>query len=840
MTIFRQIMIGLLLSLSLLSTSVLASYFEWQVLETDHYKLYFHPSNKVKALEALNELNRSRPFVQDRIGNMPHKMPVVLEEVGQSTNGMVRLLPLRMYLFTEYPSGNPFRQSQYFLRLLTTHELVHAAHLTEVAGVPKSLVRWLGDLFYPNLYSPRWYLEGVAVNIESEISAFDGRLNDPYTEAYFAYHAKHKTLKSLGQVSFPMTTYLLGATPYLYGGRFLRFLETKYGNGTTQSFIQEYGKNPWAPASIVSPAFAFDEDMATVYKKTPNQLYKEWKATEETSYSNWNIEGDLITSSGWYKNGLIPYKDGVISYETQMKHPAPFVLNPIHKVVHYTASGDQSTILNSSRKLNAVPALNGDVLYVSREYIQGNYENVLFKGFGTASQITQVNLKSGRKKTRYVGPVTAFDVNDLDELFVAIRDPGSYRTQLLRVFDDERTVITELPFAISELRLFGDSVLMVAKEKIGHWNLYTLSLSTLELTQLFQSPWAVYGLNSTPTGATFTSNHNKTRHTYEWRSEPNTIVQRSHGNDASHGAINQDRLYFVSFSEKGEDIYVSHLADKAVDLHRVYSPLPPAKPVSASSTTSAVRESLSGLKEPSLKLFPFLYDEDDLGLVQYSTSYSTLSGVSIMAASHHIRPATFGVLHQYERTYGFIQTPLYRAATHRLLGLGAGVLSDFETTTQLQAVGRSESRFGQSELLWSKDLEENEALVQFSGSLYLGDSSLSVAYASSEGLPFYDAVRGYHYAVVSDGVEQNLRWDAKRKLLEINQGLWVPPVAAGSVFLGAFSDYSSYFDKHAAGAYVSFETQALIFPVPMVVTVGQSYSEGESRGFLALEIQAIF
>lgn len=841
MMIFRQIVIASFLFLVVLSTPSVASLFEWQVMEGENYRLYYHPKNKAKALEAYNELELARPFVERRVGNLPKIMPIVLEEKGQASNGMVRLMPLRMNLFTEYPSQHPFRQTQYFLRLLTTHELVHAAHITEVSGLPKQLTYWLGDIFYSNIYSPRWYLEGLAVSIESQITEFDGRLNDPYQEAYFAYHASQKSLKSLGQMSFPMYTYLMGSTPYVYGGRFVDYIDKTFGNASTRSFIKSYGRNPLAISSILSPGFAFEDDMKSVYKASTKKLYNTWRKSEESTYSSWKINGEKISESGWYKQALLPYKNGIISQETVMHHPGPFIYNPVHQIVRYTPSGKAEVLLKSSRGFTAVPALVNDTLYISRQYVKRKYENILYKGYGVTSQLTQVNLKTGKKQARFVGDVTAFEANELGELFIAVREPGHYTTQLLRVSDDEQTLLTELPYAISEMELKNDALYMVAKDTTGPWSLYVLSLKTLELTSIVSSPWSVYGLTVSEKGLTFTSNHNKTRHLYEWDMVSKKTVKISSGNDASLGVKSNGNLYFVSFSEKGEDIYVSSPEETESDLEVSYKTLPKATPISTSTSSSALSTSLKSLKNPSIKLVPILYDEDDLGLIQYSTSYSSFSGLNISVMSHHLRPVSVGVVHQFGETYGVVQSPLYRSATHRLLGLTGGVLSDFGSSNQLQLIGMSDSRLGQLQTDWRKDVDDDEVLLKIDGSLYLGSkSSLNVAYTSSEGITYYDFLRGYHYWSMTDVVGHTVRWDLKRKLVDINQGLWIPPVAAGSVFVGAFSDYSSYFDKQARGAYVSFETKALLFELPMVMSFGQSYLDDESRGFITLEIGGVF
>ncbi len=228
--------------------------FYWQLIETEHYRVYHHPSHVVQATEAANELEINRALVQRVVGHVPPKMPIIIEDFGVYTNGSVGAFPLRMTLLLNQADNTAFGQRQNFLRTLSTHELTHAAHFTEVSGLPKRLTRVFGNLFYPNLYSAGWMFEGLAVYVESQNSPYEGRLNDSDMNAYFQQSAKDKQLKSLGDMSLYFNDYLAGKTPYYYGARFTEYLAQSYGEKKLGDFIHEQGKQSTAMFGLILPS----------------------------------------------------------------------------------------------------------------------------------------------------------------------------------------------------------------------------------------------------------------------------------------------------------------------------------------------------------------------------------------------------------------------------------------------------------------------------------------------------------------------------------------------------------------------------------------------------------
>ena len=129
------------------------------------------------------------------------------------------------------------------------HELTHIVTVDKAAGsdrffrslffgkvtpnaeVPPSML--YGYLTTPRWYSPRWYLEGIAVYLETWMNGEIGRVIGPYDEMVFRTLVKDSAtiFDAVGLESEGTTIdFQVGVNSYLYGTRFISYLGLRYGN----------------------------------------------------------------------------------------------------------------------------------------------------------------------------------------------------------------------------------------------------------------------------------------------------------------------------------------------------------------------------------------------------------------------------------------------------------------------------------------------------------------------------------------------------------------------------------------------------------------------------------
>jgi hypothetical protein len=108
--------------------------------------------------------------------------------------------------------------------------------------VPLSML--YGYLTTPRWYSPRWYLEGIAVYFETWMNGGLGRVIGPYDEMVFRTLVRDSaTVYDVVGLESEGTTvdFHAGVNSYLYGTRFVSYLALRYGN---DSLLAWYDRSP--------------------------------------------------------------------------------------------------------------------------------------------------------------------------------------------------------------------------------------------------------------------------------------------------------------------------------------------------------------------------------------------------------------------------------------------------------------------------------------------------------------------------------------------------------------------------------------------------------------------
>jgi hypothetical protein len=103
--------------------------------------------------------------------------------------------------------------------------------VTPNAEVPLSMA--YSYLTTPRWYSPRWYLEGIAVYLETWMNGGLGRVIGPYDEMVFRTLVRDSgTIYDYVGLESEGTTidFQVGVNSYLYGTRFVSYLALQYGN----------------------------------------------------------------------------------------------------------------------------------------------------------------------------------------------------------------------------------------------------------------------------------------------------------------------------------------------------------------------------------------------------------------------------------------------------------------------------------------------------------------------------------------------------------------------------------------------------------------------------------
>jgi hypothetical protein len=201
---------------------------------------------------------------------------VVLTDSTDSANGSASVIGkpvIRLYVTA--PSVESSLQSHdHWLRALFVHEYAHIVHLSIRGHFPDFFNTIFGDVYLPNQMAPRWFIEGLAVLIETHQTT-SGRIRSSQFQMFIRTAALEDTLLNLGQASNNPRQYLRGSHSYIYGAMFLKYIYQKFGMDKIVAFCHEYGKS-------VIP-YGMNRIFREIFGQDVQELYSEWVAFEKKS-----------------------------------------------------------------------------------------------------------------------------------------------------------------------------------------------------------------------------------------------------------------------------------------------------------------------------------------------------------------------------------------------------------------------------------------------------------------------------------------------------------------------------------------------------------------------------
>ncbi|WP_242393548.1 BamA/TamA family outer membrane protein [Anaeromyxobacter oryzisoli] len=244
--------------------------------------MHYHQGEEALAQEVVRAAERAHDLLVPALGHAPRdRTEVVLSDDTDQANGSATPLPydtIRLYAVppTELSELNAYRD---WVPALVFHEYVHVLHLGEVGGIPGLANRLFGRLLFPNGLVPGWMVEGMAVLHEGDGEPPGaGRNRSALFDMYArALATEPPGFPALDAVSSPMVEWPSGSVPYLLGGRFMAFLEARYGRAALAGYLRDQGSQlwPYAPGWVAERWFGKDF----------LALWADYRASEEARFA---------------------------------------------------------------------------------------------------------------------------------------------------------------------------------------------------------------------------------------------------------------------------------------------------------------------------------------------------------------------------------------------------------------------------------------------------------------------------------------------------------------------------------------------------------------------------
>lgn len=530
----------------------------WRSLKTEHFTVLYKPGYEQAAERALGALEHFRPAVERLTGNTMFHLPVVIEDTGYA-NGLTNPVFPGLRLFTTSPGpDSELGFGGDWWSLLGPHEYIHALSASKTGGVLDLYRILFGNLFQPNLYAPRWILEGITVYGESQLSSKQGRLNDGYFDAYLGASVQEGRLPSLVEATHAPLAYPL-ERHYLFGGEFFRFLAEKYGEARFAEFFAVNGSNLESLTSWFVPSLGLDVAARQVFGKTFPALWGEWQAYERERFAGFRMDGERLTHHGWTVQEPRVF-GGRLYYKRQFPvsaGPRRYWRNQI--VERDLASGKERVLLESTASFLLPLRLHGGKLYYGTAERQAGFANTYEGGTGLVARLHERDLASGKDSVVLTGALRSFDLLADGRILYAKdrRDAFGSELRLWNPATREDRLVGRVEYLVEEIAADGERIVVAARRDGFNAGLFTFTLETLDFAPLFDSPGKEYGLTFAGDWLHFTSNAGRTYAAYRYDFTAGKAYRLTEGGYAAQPAYDEreGKLYFVGLTSAGFDLF---------------------------------------------------------------------------------------------------------------------------------------------------------------------------------------------------------------------------------------------------------------------------------------------
>jgi hypothetical protein len=212
----------------------------WQTITTTHFHVNFAPGLEAIARRAAGSAERAYGRLAIELHAPRAPLDLTIADNIDTSNGNTTVFPTNRIVIYARPTVDATSLSflDDWVDLVVTHELAHVFHLDRTAG-------WWGvaqhvfgrsPFLFPNLYTPSWLDEGIAVYYESRLTG-SGRIVGTDHAMIVRAQALDGRTPALNALSAATLSYPLGQVPYAYGSLLVDFIARTEGPAKMRAFV---------------------------------------------------------------------------------------------------------------------------------------------------------------------------------------------------------------------------------------------------------------------------------------------------------------------------------------------------------------------------------------------------------------------------------------------------------------------------------------------------------------------------------------------------------------------------------------------------------------------------
>jgi len=236
--------------------------FDWKVLTTEHFNIYFYPEEEHLARVGANIAEESYTYLVEKFNHViDKKIPLIVYSSPtffQETNVIPQLLPEGVAGFTEYMKERvvvQYHGSYKDFAHLIRHELVHVFQLEKILYVAKAHRKRNPPS------APLWFTEGIA-----EYWSQDW---DPEADMIIKDMVISGDVISYDRIHSISGTFMM----YKVGQSFLKFVSEDYGDDRLTLLYDNWWKEP-----------SFEQIFYQTFGKSVGDLWREWEYHSKKTY----------------------------------------------------------------------------------------------------------------------------------------------------------------------------------------------------------------------------------------------------------------------------------------------------------------------------------------------------------------------------------------------------------------------------------------------------------------------------------------------------------------------------------------------------------------------------
>ena len=249
-----------------------------RTLTTKHFRVHFPAALDSLARLAATHAEEAWRNLSTQLPEPAGPVDLLLQDNVDVTNGFAQVFPgNRITVYVLPPVGlAELRFHDDWLRLVITHELAHIFHLDQAYGIWRVGRHILGrhPTLFPNVFTPSWVKEGLAVHFESEFTG-SGRIVSTELRTVEKAAALAGNILPLDAWSAATSDFPRGQIPYAWGARLMHQIESRKRNTSMREFTRETATFPIPFLLNRAAKRGFGETFSKAFAEMKGQLISE-------------------------------------------------------------------------------------------------------------------------------------------------------------------------------------------------------------------------------------------------------------------------------------------------------------------------------------------------------------------------------------------------------------------------------------------------------------------------------------------------------------------------------------------------------------------------------------